>query len=202
MIWVEEWTKAQAWRCPCTPRNIKEVQVSKLGDAPEAPLLHRQISGHLSTHYIFIASCTMHFSWSISCFSFQFCLVLFDTINGWTPTNFFWRICLAFHLPRTLCFSLLSFNECSFFLELRLAFDFRLYFCSDHVISLHQGVFWPLVHVSIRQKSCFKKVRMVLEKRQNFMQKSGTKRSLFRLRLRLLHVVLDIILIVCLVVFL
>jgi hypothetical protein len=42
---------------------------------------------------------------------------------------------------------------------------------------------------------------MVLEKRKSFMQKSGTKRSLFRLRLRLLHVVLDIVLIVCLVIF-
>jgi hypothetical protein len=42
-----------------TPRNIQEVHASKLGDAPEAPLLHRQKSGHLSTHYIFIASCIM-----------------------------------------------------------------------------------------------------------------------------------------------
>jgi hypothetical protein len=110
-----------------TPRNIQEVQASKLGDAPEATLLHRQKSGHLSTHYIFIASCTTHFSWSASCFSFQFCLVLFAEINGWTPTNFFWRSCLAFHLPRTLiCFSLLSFNECSLFLELRLVSIFAL----------------------------------------------------------------------------
>jgi hypothetical protein len=51
-----------------TPRNIQEVQASKLGDAPEAPLLHRQKSGHLSTHYIFITSCIMRFSWSISYF--------------------------------------------------------------------------------------------------------------------------------------
>jgi hypothetical protein len=58
-----------------TPRNIQEVQASKLGDVPEAPLLHRQKLGHLSTRYIFIASCTM----------------------GWTPTNFFWR--------RFTCFS-------------------------------------------------------------------------------------------------
>jgi hypothetical protein len=65
---------------------------------------------------------------------------LFAAINGWTPTNFFWRSCLAFHFPRTLCFSLLSFNECSLFLELRLAFIFCLDFCSDLVISLHQGV--------------------------------------------------------------
>jgi hypothetical protein len=51
-----------------TPRNIEEVQATKLGDAPEAPLLHWQKSGHLSTHYIFIALCIMHFSYSVSYF--------------------------------------------------------------------------------------------------------------------------------------
>jgi hypothetical protein len=65
---------------------------------------------------------------------------------------------LAFYLPRTLYFSLLSFNECSLFLELRLAFVFCLDFCSNLVLSLHQGVFGPLVYVGIYQKSCFKKV--------------------------------------------
>jgi hypothetical protein len=55
--------------------------------------------------------------------------------------------------------------------------------------------------VSFIKKSYFKKVRMVLEKRKSFMQKSGTKRSLFRLRLTLLHIVLGIVLIVCLVIF-
>jgi hypothetical protein len=96
MRWVEIWTKDQAWGCPRTPRNIQEVQASKFGDAPEAPLLYRQKSGHLSTHYIFIALCTMRFSWSV--FSFQFCLVLFAAINGWTPANFFWRgfTCFSF----------------------------------------------------------------------------------------------------------
>jgi hypothetical protein len=57
-----------------TPRNIQEVQASNLWDAPEAPLLHWQKSGDLSTHYIFIASCTMHFSWRIFTFSFSFVL--------------------------------------------------------------------------------------------------------------------------------
>jgi hypothetical protein len=65
---------------------------------------------------------------------------------------------LVFHLPRTLRFSLLSFNECSLFLELRLAFIFHLDFFRDLVISLHQGVFGPLVYVGIHQKICFKKV--------------------------------------------
>jgi hypothetical protein len=41
---------------------------------------------------------------------------------------------------------------------------------------------------------------MVLEEKKNYA-KSGTKGSLFRLQLRLLHVMLDVVLIVCLVVF-
>jgi hypothetical protein len=57
-----------------TPRNIQEVQASKLGAAREAPLLYRQKLGHLSRHYIFIASCTMHFSWSVFTFNFSFIL--------------------------------------------------------------------------------------------------------------------------------
>jgi hypothetical protein len=65
---------------------------------------------------------------------------------------------LVFYLPRTLRFSLLSFNECSLFLELRLAFVFCLDFCSDIILSLYKGVFGPLVHVGFYQKSCFKKV--------------------------------------------
>jgi hypothetical protein len=42
---------------------------------------------------------------------------------------------------------------------------------------------------------------MVLEKRKKFHDYSGTNGSLFRLWLRLLHVMLDVILIVCVVVF-
>src|SRR3954465_657980 len=38
MPWDEEWTKSQAWGCPLdTPRNIQEVQASKLGDARGTP---------------------------------------------------------------------------------------------------------------------------------------------------------------------
>jgi hypothetical protein len=68
------------------------------------------------------------------------------------------RDLLRFSLPRTLQFSLVLFNKCSLFLLLRLAFVFHLDFCLDLVISLHQGVFRPLVYVGFPQKSCFKKV--------------------------------------------
>jgi hypothetical protein len=70
------------------------------------------------------------------------------------------------------------FNECSLFLLLRLAFVFRLDFCSDLVLSLHQGEFGPLVYVGFHQKSCFKKVQMVLEKRKSFMKKKWYKKEL------------------------
>jgi hypothetical protein len=186
-----------------TPRNTQEVQASKLGDAPEAPLLHRQKSGHLSTHYIFIASCTMRFSWSISCFSFQFSFVLFSAINSWTPTNFFWRSCLAFHLPRTLCFSLLSFQRVFSFSATAFSFHFFALICVQILLYLYIKVYYDLWSMLVFIKRVvLKKVRMVLEKRKSFMQKSGTKRSLCRLQPRHLHVVLDVFLIVCLVVLL
>jgi hypothetical protein len=115
----------------------------------------------------------------------------------------FWReMNSVFHCQEHSVFHSYRFNECSLFLLLRLAFNFRLDLCSDLVISLNQGVFWPLVHVGFDQKSFLKKVWMVLEKRKSFMQKSGTKRSLCRLWPRLLHIALDVFSIVCLVVLL
>jgi hypothetical protein len=73
--------------------------------------------------------------------------------------------------------SLLSFNECSLFLELRLAFVFRLDFCSDLVISLHQGVFGPLFYVGIHQKSCQKGLNGV-GKEKKFHAKKWYKKEL------------------------
>jgi hypothetical protein len=64
---------------------------------------------------------------------------------------------LVIYLPRTLFFTLIvqrvfSFSRTTF------SFHFRLDFCSDLVLSLHQGVFGPLVYVNFHQKSCFKRV--------------------------------------------
>jgi hypothetical protein len=141
-----------------TPINIQELQASKLGDAPETPLLHRQKSGHLSRYYIFIASYSICFSWSA--FTFAFSFFFFVCCNKCLGHIMFVLEgdVLRFLLPRTLQFSLLSFNECSLFLLLCLAFVFRLNFCSDLVLSLHQGIFGPLVYVGFYQKSCFKTV--------------------------------------------
>jgi hypothetical protein len=85
-----------------TAINIQEVQASKLGDAPEAPLRHRQKSGHLSRHYIFIASYSMRFSWSV--FTFAFSFLLFFCCNKWLDPQqiSFGEDTLRFPLPRTI----------------------------------------------------------------------------------------------------
>jgi hypothetical protein len=116
------------------------TSVKTWGRPRGTPSSSAKIRSPFKTLYFY---CFMHYAFFLErlVFSFQFSVVFFAAINGWTPTNFFWRSCLAFHLPRTLRFSLLSFNECSLFLELRLAFVFRLDFCSDLLISLYQGVF-------------------------------------------------------------
>jgi hypothetical protein len=103
-----------------TPRNIQEVQASKLEDALEAPLLHRQKSGYLSTHYIFIASYSMHFSWSVFAFAFSF---FFAAINGWTPTISFGGDALRFSFAKNTLFFILIVQRVFSFS--RTAFSFR-----------------------------------------------------------------------------
>jgi hypothetical protein len=110
--------------------------------------------------------CFMHYVLFLELlyFCFQFYFGLFAIINGWIMSCSFWRRCTHFSFAKnTLIFTL--------FLLLRLAFIFCLNFCLDLVLSLNQGVFGPLVYVGIDQKGCFKKVRMVLEKRKKFHAK-------------------------------
>jgi hypothetical protein len=113
-------------------------------------------------------------------FSFQFCFVLFAAINGCTPTNFFWRRCTRFSFAKNTPFSLLLFNECSLFLELRLAFVFRLDFHSDLVLPLHQGVFGPLGSgiCWYSSKKLFQKVLNGVGKEKKFHAKKWYKKEL------------------------
>jgi hypothetical protein len=53
----------------------------------------------------------------------------------------FGEIALLFIYQEHSVFHSYRFNECSLFLELRLAFVFRIDTCSDLVISFYQGVF-------------------------------------------------------------
>jgi hypothetical protein len=67
----------------------------------------------------------------------------------------FGEVALLFICQEHSVFHSYRFNECSLFLELRLAFDFCLDLRSDLVIYLYQGVFFPLAHVGFHQKKLF-----------------------------------------------
>jgi hypothetical protein len=168
---------------------LKNGQKLKLGDA-HAPQeiskrYKRQSLGMPLRHPLFIGKNQVTFQHAIFLllhalciflgasvvFSFQFCLVLFAAIKGWTPINFFWRSCLAFHLPRTLRFSLLSFNEYSLFLELRLALFFALicvqillYLCIKEYFDLLSMLVFIKRVVSKRFEWCWKREKKLCKK--------------------------------------
>jgi hypothetical protein len=136
-----------------------QVQASKLGDAPEAPpSSSAKIRSPFKTLYFY---CFMHYAFFLErqllLFSVFFCFVCCNKCLDHI-------MCLERDMPRfsfaknTPLFHSYHFNECSLFLLLRLACIFRLDFCSDLVLSLHQGIFGPLVYVGFPQKSFLKKV--------------------------------------------
>jgi hypothetical protein len=59
------------------------------------------------------------------------------------------RDLLYFSFAKNTLFFTLIIQRVFSFSQLRLAFIFRLDFCSDLVLSLYQGVFGPLVYVGI-----------------------------------------------------
>jgi hypothetical protein len=162
MRWDEEWIKAQAWGFPCHPKNYPRGTSVKAWGCPRGiPSSSAKIRSSFKTLYFY---CFMHYAFFLErlYFSFQFCLALFYAINGCTPTNFFWRRCTRFSFAKNTPFFTLIVQRVFFFSRTAFSFHFCLDFCSDLVLYLHQGVFWPLVYVGIHQKSCFKKVQMVL----------------------------------------
>jgi hypothetical protein len=60
-------------------------------------------------------------------FCFQFFFVLFSAINGWTPTNFFWRRCTSFFICQEhsslLSFFALIFVQILFYLCIKVYLD-------------------------------------------------------------------------------
>jgi hypothetical protein len=201
MRWDKEWTKAQAWGCPCHSKKYPRSTSVKAWGCPRGiPSSSAKIRSPFKTLYFY---CFMHYVFFLEhlVFSFQFHLVLFAAINGWTPIIFFWRSCLAFSFAKNTLFSLLSFNECSLFLLLHLVFFlpwfvFRYCYIFASRCILISGPCW------FSSKELFQKGLNGVGKEKQIYVKSGTKRSLCRLRPRLLHIMLDVFLIVCLVVLL
>jgi hypothetical protein len=151
--------KSSSLGMPMSPQEIsKKYKRQSLGRPPRHPFFigKNQVTFQ-HTIFLLLHILCVFLGASLLLLSVLFCFIC---CNKWLDPNKFLleEMYFVFHLPRTLYFSLLSFNECSLFLELCLAFIFRLDFFSDLVISLYQGVFKPLVYVGFHQKSYFKKV--------------------------------------------
>jgi hypothetical protein len=146
--------KSSSLGMPMSPQEIsKKYKRQSLGMPPKYPFFigKNQVTFQHTIFLLLHALCI--FLGASVVFSFQFRLVLFTEINGWTPTNSFGEVALLFICQEHSVFHSIRFHECSLFLELRLAFDFCLDLCSDLVISFHQAVFLPLVYIGFHQKS-------------------------------------------------
>jgi hypothetical protein len=89
-----------------TPRNIQEVQASKLAMPRGTPSSSTKIRSSFKTLYFY---CFVYYAFFLERlhFWFQFSFVLFAAINGWTPTCFFWRRHTTFFIAKnTLVFTL------------------------------------------------------------------------------------------------
>jgi hypothetical protein len=100
-----------------TPRNIQEVQASKLGDAPRHPFfIGKNQVIFQDTIFLLLRILCIFLGASLLSLS----VFLSAATNGWTPTNFFWRRCTPFFIAKnTLVFTLivqrvLSFSSTTF----------------------------------------------------------------------------------------
>jgi hypothetical protein len=162
-----------------SPEDIsKKYKRLSLGMPPRHPFFigKNQVTFQHAIFLLLYALCV--FLGASVVFSFQFCLVFFAAINGWTPTNFFWRSCLTFYLPRTLRFSLYSFPR--MFSFSRTAFSFRFspwfVFRSCYIFTLRCifsfGLYW------FSSKELFIKSSNGVGKEKKFYaKKSGTRRA-------------------------
>jgi hypothetical protein len=115
MRWDKEWTKAQAWGCPCHPKKYPRCTSVKAWGYPRGtPSSSAKIRSPSNTLYFYCFIFYVFFLEHLY-FGFQFSFVLFAAINGWTPTNFFWRRRTSFFIAKnTLVFTLIVQRVFSF----------------------------------------------------------------------------------------
>jgi hypothetical protein len=123
MRWDEVWKKDQAWGCSCHPKKYPRGTSVKAWGCPRGtPSSSAKIRSSFKTLYFY---CFMYYAFFLErlCFWFQFYVILFAAINGWTPTNFFWRRHTLFFIDKnTLVFTLIVQRVFSFS---RTAFSFH-----------------------------------------------------------------------------
>jgi hypothetical protein len=110
-------------------------------------------------------------------FSFKFCFLLFAAINGWTPTNFFWRRFTSFFIAKnTLVFNLIvqrvfSFSTTAFRFHFLPWFLFRSCYIFASRCILTSDPCW------FSSKKLFQKGLNGVGKEKKIYAKSGTKKG-------------------------
>ena len=101
--------KSSSLGIPNGPQEIsKKYKRQSLGIPKASPSSSTILSGHLSRHYIFIASHIMCYSWSVILFCFQFVLFCLLVIIWLDPSILIWeRDTLRFFIEYS-CASLIS----------------------------------------------------------------------------------------------
>jgi hypothetical protein len=149
--------KSSSLGMPMSRQEIsKRYKRQRLGMPRGTPFSSAIIRSPFKTLYFY---CFVYYAFFLErlYFCFQFSFVLFAAINGWTPTNFFWRRHTLFFIAKnTLVFTLIVQRVFSFS---STAFSFRFlpWFCSDLFICLYQGALRPLVYVGFHLKELFQK---------------------------------------------
>jgi hypothetical protein len=112
MRWDEEWTKSQAWGCPCHPKkHPRSTSVKAWGCPRGTPSSSAKIRSPFKTLYFY---CFMHYAFFLERQLFLLLVFFcFACCNKWVDhIMLVWReTYFTFHLPRTLRFSLLSFQR-------------------------------------------------------------------------------------------
>ena len=152
--------KSSSLEMPMSPQEIFKRYKRQILGMPEHPLFISKVSGHLSMCYIFIASYTMCYSWSVfifvCCFlQFSFCFVC---CNKWLDPII---RCLG---GDTLCFNCIEHSSfhfyrstsvlvCLYFVQLLF---FTLIMSRDCLVLFIQVVLALLFLIKIILESCFK----------------------------------------------
>jgi hypothetical protein len=119
-----------------TPRNIQEVQASKLGDAPRHPFfIEKNQVIFQDTMFLLLRILCVFLGASLFLLSIFFCFVC---CNKWLDLNMFIleNAHSIFHCQEHSSFHSFRSMSVLFFLVLCLAFVFHLDFCSELVSSL------------------------------------------------------------------
>jgi hypothetical protein len=111
-------------------------------------------------------------------FCFYFSFVLFATINGWIPINFFWRICTLFFIAKNTLFFTLIIQRVFSFSRTAFGFSFSPWFLFRSCFIFASSCIWTSGLCWYSSKELFQKGLNGVGKEKKFhAKKSGTKRA-------------------------